>query len=173
MILPGVSGDDIARLFADRGQAVYGFIAYRVADPSTAEELLGDTFERALRNRRHFDPEKGSVTTWLYAIALNCVRDHARRADVERRALERSEAGAAAWVDDAATRTGDRDELLRGLEQLDGGEREILALRFGADLRLREIAGVTGLPPSTVQARLYAGLRKLRAALEPARVTAG
>ena len=42
----------------------------------------------------------------------------------------------------------------------------MLALRYGADLRLQDIANVTGLPSSTVQGRLYSGLRKLRDTLD-------
>jgi DNA-directed RNA polymerase specialized sigma24 family protein len=50
-----------------------------------AEDLLADTFERVLRGRR-FDPRRGSEKTWLYAIAINLVRDHARRSAVRERA---------------------------------------------------------------------------------------
>lgn len=65
----------------------------------------------------------------------------------------------------------ERDELLRALEELEAGEREIVSLRYGADLRLQDIATVTGLATTTVQGRLYSGLRKLREALEHSRAS--
>ena len=77
------------RLYAEHAQALFGFLSYRTGDRALAEDLLADTFERALRARRRFDRRKASEKTWLYAIALNCLRDHARRRASEGRALER------------------------------------------------------------------------------------
>src|SRR6059036_39083 len=81
--------DDFDRLYAAEAQGLFGFLAYRTGDRALAEDLLADTFERALRSRRRFDRRRGSAKTWLYTIALNLLRDHARRAAAEGRALER------------------------------------------------------------------------------------
>ena len=70
-------------------KSLYAYLAWSVGDRSVAEDLLADVFERALRNRRRFDLRRGSEKTWLYAIAVNRARDHARRAATEGRALER------------------------------------------------------------------------------------
>src|SRR5438552_11700241 len=80
--------DRFERLYAEHAQALFGFLSYRTGDRVLAEDLLADTFERALRARRRFDRRKASEKTWLYAIALNCLRDHARRRASEGRALE-------------------------------------------------------------------------------------
>ena len=71
--------DAFERLYGEHAQALYGFLSYRTGDRVLAEDLLADTFERALRAHKRFDPRKASEKTWLYAIALNCLRDHARR----------------------------------------------------------------------------------------------
>src|SRR5215216_6334302 len=81
--------DEFERLYAAEAQGLFGFLAYRTGDRSLAEDLLADTFERALRSRRRYDAERGSQRTWLYAIAMNLLRDHARRAAAEGRAVER------------------------------------------------------------------------------------
>lgn len=156
---------DVERLFAEHAQALYGFLAYRVADPGVAEDLLGDTFERVVRSARSYDRRKGGEQTWLYTIALNCLRDHQRRNKVELAANERA-LPTGQDMSGGLDALADRDLLMRGLDELDPGEREILALRYGADLRLRDIAIVTGLPETTVQGRLYSGLRKLREVLD-------
>lgn len=158
---------DIDRLFTQHAHALYGFLSYRVGDPTVAEDLLGDTFERVVRSRQRFDSKKGSETTWIYAIALNCLRDHVRRAHVERDAHERARPAPGEATNGALDRVEDRDMVVRALECLDPAEREVLALRYGADLRLEDIAAVIGLPATTVNGRLYSGLRKLRAAIEP------
>src|ERR1700754_2239692 len=81
--------DEFERLYAAEAQGLFAFLAYRTGDRALAEDLLADAFERALRSRGRFDRRRGSEKTWLYAIALNLLRDHARRAAAEGRAYER------------------------------------------------------------------------------------
>src|SRR4051794_19780339 len=80
--------DDFDRLYAAYAQPLYGFLVHRTGDPALAEDVLATTFERALRSKARFDRRRGSERTWLYTIALNVLRDHARRGKVEQRALE-------------------------------------------------------------------------------------
>jgi RNA polymerase sigma factor (sigma-70 family) len=155
---------DFESLYAREAQGLFAFIAYRTGDRSLAEDLLADTFERALRSRRRFDRRRGSAKTWLYAIALNLLRDQARRAAAEGRALERvgpAPAGAAG-VGDAVEH---RDVVQRALATLSAEEREAIALRFGAELTVPEIAEALREPLTTVEGRVYRALRKLRGEL--------
>jgi RNA polymerase sigma-70 factor (ECF subfamily) len=169
--------DAFERLYTEHAQALFAFLRYRTGDTALAEELLGDTCERALRARRRFDPRRGSEKTWLYAIALNCLSDHSRRRASESRALERVAVGRSLEssdelneIDELADReideVADRDLLNRSLGELSGEEREAIALRFGADLTIPEIAALTGEPLTTIEGRVYRALRKLRDALD-------
>jgi RNA polymerase sigma factor (sigma-70 family) len=178
-----ISDDAFERLYEEHAQALFGFLRYRTGSTTLTEELLADTFERALRARRRFDPRRGKAKTWLYAIALNCLNDHARRQASEGRALEQVGAlervaagpgfeagneheeidvGADRELDDVA----DRDLLNRSLAALSGEEREAIALRFGAELTVPEIANLTGEPLTTVEGRVYRALRKLRETMD-------
>src|SRR3954470_3878815 len=131
--------DDFERLYAAEAQGLFGFLAYRTGDRALAEDLLADTFERALRSRRRFDRRRGSAKTWLYTIALNLLRDHARRAAAEGRALERvgpappapaggGPVGSWARARPAGPEPGDavehRDVVQRALTALSPEERE-------------------------------------------------
>ena len=154
--------EEFERLYADHAQSLFGFLAYRTGDRTLAEDLVAATFERALRARRRFDPRRSSQKTWLYAIALNCLRDHLRRAAVEGRVVEQT-----AVLQESASNPGPgqveaRDAIRRGMEVLSGEEREAIALRYGGDLTVPEIAKVTGERLSTVEGRVYRALRKLR-----------
>src|SRR5919202_3979762 len=80
--------DEFERLYAAEAAGLFSFLAYRTGDRALAEDLLADAFERALRSRARYDRRRASEKTWLYSIALNLLRDHARRAAAERRALE-------------------------------------------------------------------------------------
>ncbi len=150
------------RLYTEHAQALFGFLSYRTGDRALAEDLLADTFERALRARRRFDPRRGSEKTWLYAIALNCLRDQARRRSAEGRALERMTSGPSLGSPAELEAIADRDLLNHSLAALSEEEREAIALRFGADLTVPEIARLTGEPLTTVEGRVYRALRKLR-----------
>ncbi len=154
---------DFERLYDAHAQGLFAFLTYRTGDRSLAEDLVADTFERALRARRRFDRRRGGEKAWLYAIALNRLRDHVRRQGAESRAVERTAVAPAHDEGTAAlTQVEDRDSLGAALEQLSAEEREAVALRFGADLTLREIAAATGESMTTVEGRVYRGLRKLR-----------
>jgi RNA polymerase sigma factor (sigma-70 family) len=158
--------DQFERLYNDHVQGLFGFLLYRTGDRALAEDLLADTFERALRGRRGFDRRKASEKTWLYAIALNRLRDHKRRSAAEDRALERVSGGAADDVDEPALGIAHRDAVQRALSALTVEEREAVALRFGADLTVPEIAKVLDQPLTTVEGRVYRALRKLRPHLQ-------
>src|SRR4051794_39276638 len=84
--------DDFERLYAAHAEALLGFLVYRTGDRTLAEDVVADTFERILRTRVRFDPRKSSEKTWIYTIAVNLLRDHARRSATESQALERTAA---------------------------------------------------------------------------------
>ena len=152
---------EFERLYSAHAQGLFGFLAYRTGDRALAEDLLADTFERALRARRRFDPRKAGSKTWIYSIALNLLRDHARRRQAEARALGRVP-DPAPVAGGPLERVAERDELARAMAELSEEEREAIALRYGADLTLPEIAKLTGEKLTTVEGRVYRGLRKLR-----------
>jgi|SRR5215217_53504 len=159
---------DFDRLYCEHAQDLFAFLAYRTGDRTLAEDLLADTFERALTARRGYDRRRGSEKSWLYAIALNLARDQWRRSGAEARALERETvavaAGAGAAPDPFAG-VAVRDELAPALAALSDEEREAVALRFGAELTVPEIAELLGEKLTTVEGRVYRALRKLRDAL--------
>jgi RNA polymerase sigma-70 factor (ECF subfamily) len=156
---------EFERLFDEHAQPLFRFLLYRTGDRELSEDLVADTFERAFRSRARFDARRSSPKTWLYSIALNRLRDHARRRGAESRALARMADPPAPADETVLEEVGIRDELRRALQQLSEEEREAIALRFGADLTLPEITRVTGQRLTTIEGRVYGGLRKLRCAL--------
>src|SRR3984957_3958082 len=161
-----MKADNFERLFEEHSERLYSLLAYHTGNRTLAEDLLSETFERVLRSRQRFDPRKGSERRWLYTIALNLLRDHARRHTHEERALQHVGAGTSQQEADPALGAVERrDELQRALTQLNDDEREALALRFGADLKLRDVASVLGEGESAVEGRIYRALGKLRTEL--------
>jgi RNA polymerase sigma factor (sigma-70 family) len=153
--------EEFERLYEEHAQGLLAFLAYRTGDRALAEDLLADTFERVLRARRRFDPRKGSRKTWVYSIALNLLRDQIRRREAEGRAVGRVQEPAPSGAG-PLQRIADRDELARAMAELSDEEREAIALRYGGDLTVPEIARLSGEKLTTVEGRVYRGLRKLR-----------
>lgn len=155
--------DEFEKLYAAHAEALLAFLAYRTGDRSLAEDAVADTFERVLRTRVRFDPRKSSEKTWIYTIALNIVRDRARRAAAETRALERATPpGPAPASHHPLDDIEDRDELRSALAVLSPEEREAVALRFGGDLSIPEVAKVLGTTRATAHGRVYRSLEKMR-----------
>jgi RNA polymerase sigma-70 factor (ECF subfamily) len=158
--------DDFERLYHEHAESLFSFIAYRTGDRSRAEDLMAETFTRAIKARRGFDRRRASEKTWLYSIALNLIRDDARRRGSESRAFERAPESVTVppgsethrWLDEIE----DRDFVSRALGRLEEPEREAISLRYGADLTVPEIAKLLGEPLTTVEGRVYRALRKLR-----------
>ncbi len=154
--------DEFERLYAAEAAGLFSYLAYRTGDRNLAQDLTADAFERALRARRRFDRRKASHKTWLYAIALNVLRDHMRRVAVEQRAGERLERVPEAHADRRLETLLERDQLKHAMERLSDEERDVIALRFGAELTAPETAAALGERVTTVEGRLYRALRKLR-----------
>jgi RNA polymerase sigma-70 factor (ECF subfamily) len=159
-----VRDDEFERLYSAHAEALLAFLVYRTGDRALAEDAVADTFERLLRTRVRFDPRKSSEKTWIYTIALNIVRDQARRAAAETRALGRATAPGPAYHQPFGD-IEDRDELRSALAALSHDEREAVALRFGGELAIPEVARVLGTSRATAHGRVYRALEKMRVVL--------
>ena len=158
--------DEFDRLYEDHAEGLFGFLVYRTGDRALAEDLVADTFERALRSRELFDRRKASKKTWLYSIALNLLTDHGRRRAAEGRALEGVPAKASFPEPGELERFEQYDELGRALAALAPEERDAIALRYGSGLTAPEIAKLTKERLTTIEGRIYRALRKLRDELD-------
>ena len=156
------------RVFDTCYPAVFRYFRYRGADADTANDLASSVFEKALSNLRRYDPRKGQIQTWLFAIAHNLAINH----------WKAGQAHPMASLDDLDLLTQDdpppeqvlilvqdKEQVLQALQVLDSRSVEIIALKFGGGLTNRQIAGLVHLSESNVGVILYRSLLKLRAIL--------
>lgn len=156
--------DLFATVYERHVSQIYGFFAYRLSSREAAEDLTQLTFERALRAWPRYDPQRAAHSTWLFAIARNLLIDHHR---ADRSASQQPLEGEAERIGvEAEHDLGLSPALEAALGGLDDRSRELLALRYGADLKGPEIAELTGLSLANVQQILSRGLRQMRAELE-------
>ena len=141
---------------------VHRYLAHLVRDRHLADDLTSATFERALRDWRRFDPERGRVSVWLIEVARRVALDHFRR-DGRRRAREERYAAA---VPDAVAApegvAGFSPDLRAALGRLSRQERELIALRVVLGLDAAEAGRVAGMSASAVGTGLHRALTKLR-----------
>jgi RNA polymerase sigma-70 factor, ECF subfamily len=136
---------------------VYAYIAYRVGDGPDAEDLTSETFERALRYRKSYDPRKGEPVAWLLGIAKRCVDGRGPRLEFASEAPD--EPGRADLEEDVVRRL----TVARAVSSLDERDRELIALRYGADLTARQIAELLGARTNAIEVALHRALGRLRA----------
>jgi len=148
---------------------IYAYVRYRVRDAGLAEDITAQIFERVLANLAKYEAEQAPFAVWLFTIARNRVSDH-HRAQQRRRWLPldlvRGRASADPAPEEIVVRDETREALLAAITRLTERERDILALKFGAELTNRRIAGLTGLSESNVGVILYRAVRRLRAEID-------
>lgn len=158
------AGVDWDEVYAEQLPRVYNFFRYRVGDGALAEDLTSVTFEKAWRGRNRYRHDLGRFGTWLMAIARNVAVDHyrGRRPDAP---LEEAEAVAAAGPtpEQLAEHRSDLERLGGLIAALPERERDLISLKYGADLNNREIARLTGMSESNVGTRLHRAVQTLRA----------
>src|SRR5207244_2006710 len=79
---------------------VHGYLVYLTRNREVAEDLTAETFERALRQWRRFDPRRGSARTWLCQLARTTALDHFRAEERRRRRESAYEVDRSAEVED-------------------------------------------------------------------------
>ncbi len=149
-------------VYDDAMPRLYNYFRYRVGPGADAEDLTATTFERAWSARDRYRRDVSAFTTWLFAIARNVAIDHYRR-----RRPQLSLASAAAVIDpdtadSLAERRSDHDRLAALLATLGERERELVALKYGAEMTNRAIARATGLGESNVGTILHRTIAALR-----------
>ena len=155
--------DELLDVYHDHVSGVYAFFAYSVSH-ETAEDLTASTFERVVRSWHRFDPECATPRTWIMAIARNILADHFRRQS-HRNAVSLDEhpalAASLASSDDPAAECLSLATVQDWLARLQPREREVLALRFGADLPAADIAVALDLTEANVHQISSRALRRL------------
>jgi RNA polymerase sigma-70 factor (ECF subfamily) len=161
----------IRELLLSRLSAAYRTATCILRDSDSAEDAVQEAALRAWTNRRQLrDPEK--VDAWFSRIVVNVCRAELARAGKRRSDLAGpSGGGGEASVAGPGDAWAIRDETGRALARLTGEEQIVVALRFGRDLSVPQIAACTGLREGTVKSRLHSAQEHLRAAFDAERRT--
>lgn len=139
-----------------------------VHDKTAAEDVVQDAFVGTHR-RWESIRDSGRVVAYLHTAVVNGCRSVQRHQVVVDRQLARDSASpeaphrrTAASAEERALADADRDVLVRALRELPPRQREVIVLRYYADLSEAQIAHVLGIAPGSVKAHAHRGLATLR-----------
>ena len=135
---------------------VYAYAAYRLGDGADAEDATSETFERAVRYRKSYDPRKGEPVAWLLGIAKRCIDGGWSKAEFPTQDVDSVD------TTDLEDETLRRLMISRAVAALDERDRELIALRYGADLTARQIAELLGARTNAIEVALHRALGRLR-----------
>jgi RNA polymerase sigma factor (sigma-70 family) len=173
-LLAGLAaGDaDAATAFIRRFQArVYGLVVTIVRDEGIAEDVAQETFVRAWKHARTYDPRRGRVATWLLTIARNLAIDVIRVKTVQpldpdliADGLQSTPVAGA----DQSLPADERERVRRAIAQLPPDQRRALFLAAYLGRTAKEVGELEGVPLGTAKTRIRAAMLKLRNSLETA-----
>ena len=126
-----------------------------------AEDITSDVFERALRYRESYDPKRGEPMAWLIGIARRCVNGAAPIRTTRSESVE-DRAAPGDLAEDAVRRLS----LVDAVSQLGERDRELIALRYGADLSGRQIGAMLDMSANAVDVAMHRAVERLRQALD-------
>jgi len=152
----------VREAYAAHSGELYGFAMRSLEDSGLAEEAVQDTFLRAWRAADRFDPELGSLRTWLFAILRNVIIDLGRaRATRPVVGGEMPDVGHEPFEDILLNW-----QVEEALRRIGVQHRRVLVETYLRGRPYAEVAVELGVPEGTIKSRVYYGLRALRNALE-------
>lgn len=160
----------IRAAYSEHAGEMYGFAVRSLNDRGLAEEAVQETFVRAWRFGERFDPQLGTLRTWLFAILRHVVIDLAR----SRTSLPLPVADEAIQLvaDGRTTPADDYEQALlawqieEALRRIGDAHRRVVIETYFRRRPYAEVAAELGVPEGTVKSRVYYALRALRLALE-------
>jgi RNA polymerase sigma factor (sigma-70 family) len=140
---------------------VHAYLVYLTGDRGVAEDLTADTFEKACRLWRRYDPGRASAKTWLCQIARTTALDHFRAEARRRRREQVYQLREPAKQVEGTFGEGLSPTIEAALATLSAGEREVIALRVLLDLDAESAARLLGISTTNCSTRLSRALKKL------------
>lgn len=145
--------------------AIFRYIAFRVGSHENAEDLTSEVFVRLLNAVNERSAPAKTLRGWLYAVAYRVVADHHRQSYREEQTkMASSDIGENENPATAVSQQQTIEELSTAVNNLSGAQREVIALRFGFGMPIRQVAETIGKSEGAVkqlQARAVAKLADL------------
>lgn len=137
---------------------LFGYLVNVTRDHELAEDLLQTTWLNAINALPRFQPRDVGISAWLFAIARNECRQHWRKAKHENELFDKDN------NEPGNSSPDPHNELLveQALSRLSADDRELLRLRYIADLPVSDIARILNINSVAVRVRLHRAIARAR-----------
>ncbi len=169
LVIRAKAGDHSAftQIYERYSAAIYRYIYFRVGEAELAEDLQAEVFLRMLEGIERYEDRGWPISAWLYRIA------HDRTVDTMRRWRNRQHVPLETWSgmcdgpDSTVHVRLDYEELNRTLDDLTDEQRQVIRMRFMADMSVQEVAKKLGRTEGSVKALQHRGIQSLARRLAP------
>jgi RNA polymerase sigma-70 factor (ECF subfamily) len=160
--------DALAEAYRRHAGAVFGLSRRLLADQTLAEEVVQEVFLRLWNSPEKFDPERGSLRSYLLAQchgrSVDLLRSETSRKRREERDLRETAEGGYD-VEHEVWDLAVAEQVQSAIGKLPEAEREAIALAYLGGHTYREVASLLDQPEGTVKSRIRAGLKRMRSEL--------
>ncbi len=159
--------EDLVRLYDGYYDKIAYYIFIRIGDRAEAEDLASEVFLKALKSLDSYEERGLPMHSWLFRIAHNLVVDHLRKVSKQRTvSLDTVEIPDTDDPEEATEYHLKMEKLAVTLKHLSPPERELINLRFFAELSSAEVGEILGKSPQAVRQMQFRALRSLRKMLD-------
>lgn len=163
---------DIATIYDEYFDSVYRYVAFRVRTSHDAEDIVADVFMKVVAKIDSYKKQRGaSVKSWIFTITRNTLIDYYRKSGKQVVSVEEVEvADDSRGMDELVDVQLSVEQLQEHVDSLPERQKEILLLRYTADMKNTEIAATLDINEKSVSAALSKATKQLRVAITNAQL---
>lgn len=143
--------------------SIFRYLYYRLGDQQMAEDLTSEVFLRMIRSLPGLNPKSVSFQAWLFRIARNLAIDHYRKMSIRDHVqLDEDVISRDEDIDTSLDKNLTSERLRRALSRLNPDQRDVIVLRFVADMPITQVAQALHKSEDSVKGLQRRGLSTLR-----------
>ncbi|MDR2589817.1 MAG: sigma-70 family RNA polymerase sigma factor [Oscillospiraceae bacterium] len=151
--------EEIFNTFYDK---IYSFTLMRVGNVHDSEDITSDVFMKVAEKIDTYNPDKAAFSTWIFVIALNEIRMFYRKRKPIYSIDCISEFVSSFDIEENLLKHEERIFLYKAIENLDEISKEVVLLRYFADLSTKQIAEITALSETNVDVKMHRAKEKIK-----------